>query len=230
MTIELLAGEQRELNVAMQPLNGNGQGIPVMLPYIYMVDFRTEVDKAWFALFCPVKNEGTQAITRKITFHYMLEGGGEYYERDKEEVITIPPGEVAAARTSLKWFRDTRSEMWAVGDWGETSPVLHCTFGYRYTVPNAGQVVCTHAGPDYATLRFSQYSMCNTWEFYCKTPPTGTREQLLSWKVNVQNDPRSRYWHCIHTAIRGLLPGRSYEAYGAGGPSWQEDWTQFNTP
>jgi len=232
MPIELLAGESKELNVAMQPI-GDGQSVPIM-QYIYMVDVREGApsDDADCVAFCPVKNIGTAAGTHEVTIFALLYDVFEEPQlKSRTRTLTIQPGETALFDYPFDWVQGARGEIWAVGDWGETTPKLFCTFGYRYMVPDSGQVVCTRAGADHATFKYSQYSICNTWQFSCHTPPlVKPWDQYIKWNISVVGHYISGYWHCIHTLAWGLLSGRTYEVHGSGGPSWQEDWAQFTTP
>lgn len=222
MPIELIAGEQKQLDVTLIPLGVGG----LFIERLFVVSSPSG-DRAFEYIYCHIRNTGATPITEAFTSNIL---GFDVFEEpqlyDKRVSFTVNPGEVFQYRREWHiWEIGARAETWIVGDWGEESLHLKWTCGYKYPYPfpeNGGELHAVDVGPNYAVLRYAEDSIYNRWTFRYKTPPLPPYVHMDEFSLT-PSDPT----HSIHCAIWDLLPGSTYEAHASGYA--KEAWTQFTT-
>ena len=227
MPIELTAGEQRELNVALIP-----GAAALIIERLFVLSYPVADSGSHEVIYCYIRNAGASPVTATFT-SYIL--GFDLVEPppllDNNVTFTVNPGEVYQYRRKWWWPIGARAETWVVGDWGQESVRLKWRCGHKW--PHGGAVTgaeldCVDVGPSHATLRYSQTIMCDDWEFRYRTPPQPLPYEHGDDFLLQVDDPAFSSFPAIHCAIWDLLSGRTYEAKCTG--ETREAWTQFTTP
>ena len=229
MTIELAAGEQRELNIQLAPLTGQ---VLLSVYDMFVTSNYVPPTAANNYIHARIRNDGPVAVTREIIAYYWEEWmGSETPPPHRNQIITINPGqtiEYHSQRFHGNDYTEYASAVWLMGDWTEEPLTRRLNFRAGMHLgssdPDKVDLYVHELGSDYVILRYMQYGTCNKWEYDLATPPLPPYMQDLDglWLT-----PSA---YCAYWLIPNLIPASLYQAHCSGGTTAnREDWIQFST-
>lgn len=221
MPIDLIAGEIRELNVAMTPIAVAGD---LFIKQFFVLTWRIglEGDGDW-EIHCVIHNPTKQPASGTIhcTGELHRAGGFDIRQIDVTEEVVVDPGKTHRFSLQSRYFPHCQymDYCWAKIDtsWGESTE--RQPFYAGYFGPNEGELRVLGTGTNYARIRFG-HSACvatsesNAFEFYLKTPPAGAGEHVLSEKCWSPHTWSRCYLGCYFYAYP-LLSQREYYVHAS---------------
>lgn len=208
--IEFIAGETKELNVALIPIAVPGQ---LQIQRFYILD-KPVADEGDFEVHCHIRNVGQGPATQQLSLKgQIFIGGGQLIrEIDELETITVGPGETYDYKWDWYSMRGDPAWVQLIGDWGEQTRRVDFTIGYSQS--QDVQVSCLKPDHESVILRYNQRSVCNRWKVRATHPPPdeGPREHMVSYPDLAAADK----WLTLYHIINGLWPQSRYRGYCLG--------------
>ncbi|MGQ9545963.1 MAG: hypothetical protein ACUVTR_02190 [Dehalococcoidia bacterium] len=234
MTIELSAGEQKQLNVALTPIFVAPQlAITELFIATMMTISRTSADDR---LYICIKNNGTSQVSGTLNVYdwqaWWEQPPGDDRRWDGAD-FTIAAGELFrfAARSVRHLVGDLtymRANVIVNGVEAIATPFIYIQPGKQYTGSEeiaVGQ--CTYTRPGLAVLWYSQDSDCDIWEGFIHTPKSRPYLHEVHWgSYKTGNYGRTESWPAVFVPIIDpkLISGATYYAYisgGSAGAAWR---------
>lgn len=216
--IELAAGEQRELNIALVP-TGVVAEIEAF-PYFIAHQGWPAVPGADARIYLALTNNGASPITLTCTAFMRLAG---YNPASRSETFTIEAGASYKFRKEIHGNYGDDVDCWIEIEMPDgrliTLPTIQCVLGYTLTSQDPPELVATEIGNDYVVLRFAEPGSRKVWQFGVRTPIVRPYEQRIDFECRSNESNMS-----IYAYIGNLLSGRTYKAKCEGCD------TQFTTP
>lgn len=233
MTIELIAGQSKELNVALTPIPVTG-GLVISKLFIgtNSWDFK---DNAEDRAYVELENRGAQPISGTVMLYHWEEHWGDPPGDDQLEVkqdFTLAPGEYWRYH-NLMWHRKFETAYIRLVVTVNNVVVLETP--YIYFVPGKQNIggseeavgECIYTTPGLAVLWYGQNrSSCKSWHGFYKTPPLGEADHRGSFDVDTFN---GESWNAVFLVMLdpGFISGAEYRSEISGGPHWTQAWFNF---
>lgn len=223
MSITLVAGETKQINVALTPTGGGG----LVVYDVFLTSNYYPPTAADNYIHARIRNDGAVAQTHQITAYYWESWMTLDQAPHRTQIVTVNPGQTIEYLEHFHGndYTEYAMEVWLTGDWTEEPLTRHLSFrAGMHLRPSQGdpyvEAYVQEVGSDYVILRYMQYGTCTKWEYSVYTPPRGPFVQYLTglWRTD--------WAYCSFWLIPNLIPGRLYEAHLEDS---REDWIQFST-